>query len=86
MVLNSDGTYVTTVDIASVIPASVSTAYDVVVGPDGRVFVSSETGATGDDIAAETGHGAIVVVDPDNGYAASLFAQYDQSCQRIGRG
>jgi YVTN family beta-propeller protein/VCBS repeat-containing protein len=75
VVLNPDGTYARTVDIASVIPAAFSTAYDIAVGPGGRVFVSSETGSTAADIAAETGHGAIVVIDPADGYTASLFAQ-----------
>jgi large repetitive protein len=75
VVLNSDGTYAATIDIASVIPAAFSTAYDVVVGPDGRVFVSSETGDAADNVANETGHGAVVVIDPNNEYAASLFAQ-----------
>lgn len=75
VVLNPDGSYAATVEIASVIPAAVSTAYDVVVGPDGRVYISSEIADTADDIAAEGGSGAIVVIDPATGYAASLFAQ-----------
>ncbi len=75
VVLDPDGTYVTTIDFASAFSFAVVTAYDVVVGPDGRVFVSGEIGDTTDEVAAENGHGIVAVIDPDAEYAVSVFAQ-----------
>ncbi|WP_445167342.1 beta-propeller fold lactonase family protein [Mycolicibacterium sp. Dal123E01] len=83
VVLDSDGKYLTTIDIASAIPAAISTAYDVVVGVDGRVFVSSETASTPEDLASEAGHGAVVVIDPSKDYAVSLFAQIDDPASAL---
>jgi VCBS repeat-containing protein len=75
VVLNPDGTYATTIHIADVIPHPFSTAYDIAVGPDGRVFVSGEVGDTADDVGQETGGGVVVVIDPNDDYAATLFAE-----------
>ncbi|MGQ9351060.1 Ig-like domain-containing protein [Mycolicibacterium gilvum] len=83
VVLNADGSYETTLDIASLVPAAVSTAYDVAAGPGGRIFVSVEMGATAEDIAAETGHGAVIVIDPENNYAAALFAQITEPASAL---
>lgn len=75
IVLNHDGSYITTVDVSSVIPAAFSTAYDIAIGPDGRVFVSGETADSADDLAAEHGHGVVVAIDPDHSYSVALFAE-----------
>ncbi|TLH58754.1 hypothetical protein C1S81_11560 [Mycolicibacterium neoaurum] len=75
VVLNADGTYATTVSIADVVGYPFASAYDVVVGDDGRVFVSSEVADTLEDLSAEAGRGVIVVIDPDNDYATSQFAE-----------
>ena len=77
VVLNPDGTYAKTIHLADVIPHPFSTAYDVTVAPDGRLFVSGAVGATADDVDEETGGGVIVVIDPDDDYAATLFAETD---------
>lgn len=75
VVLNADGTYATTVHIADVVGYPFASAYDVVVGTDGRVFVSSEVANTLEDLNAEAGRGVIVAIDPDNDYATALFAE-----------
>ncbi|MGV0853442.1 hypothetical protein [Mycolicibacterium phlei] len=49
-------------------------AYDVAVGPDGRVFVSGEFADSLEALHQETGGGFIVVFDPSND-APSLFAE-----------
>jgi len=75
VVLNPDGSHAATVDVGAVIPHPVTTAYDIVVAPNGKVYVSGETGDSIDDIDNGTAHGVIVVIDPDDGYSASVFAQ-----------
>ena len=75
VVLNADGTYATTVSIADVVGYPFASAYDVIVGADGRVFVSSEVADSLEDLNAEAGRGVIVVIDPDDDYATALFAE-----------
>lgn len=72
VVLNADGTYSKTIDLSTAVPYEYFTAYDVAIGPDGRVFVSGEAGATLDELNTETGHGVIVVIEPDDD-SVSLF-------------
>lgn len=73
VVLNADGTYATTIELPTDASHPYATAFDVVVGPDGRVFVSGESAETAQDLAEETGRGFVAVIDPDD-YSISVLA------------
>ena len=83
VVLNADGTYATTVNIAEAISYPFVTAYDVAVGPDGRVFVSGEVGETAEEVGEEAGRGIVVLIDPTDDYAVTLFADLDDPASAI---
>jgi hypothetical protein len=74
VVLNADGQYSHTIDIAAVVPYSFVSAYDVAIGPNGKVYVSGEVADTLDALQQETGRGIIVMIDPGNADAATVFA------------
>lgn len=75
VVLNPDGTYSTTIDLSSAAPSRFLSAYDVVVGANGKVYVSGELAESAEQFSDETGSGVVFVIDPDNGYTASVFSQ-----------
>jgi VCBS repeat-containing protein len=83
VVLNPDGTYATTIHIADAIPYPFATAYDVAVGPDGRVFVSSEVADTLDELSQEAARGVVVVINPHDGYSVALFAEIPDPASAI---
>ncbi|MFZ2492478.1 MAG: tandem-95 repeat protein, partial [Thermoanaerobaculia bacterium] len=86
IVLNPDRSYITTINLATVLNRPFASAYDVVVGADGRIFVSSEVGASAAAITNETGTGAIVVINPDNDYVAAVFAYLDKPVSALAVG
>lgn len=83
VVLNADGTYAATIALPTEESHPFVTAYDVTVGPDGRVFVSGESAETHEDIANEEGRGFVAVVDPDDGYAISVLAYTSEPASAV---
>ncbi|MGE2832333.1 Ig-like domain-containing protein [Mycobacterium sp. SMC-4] len=82
-VINPDGSIDTVIEIGSIIPQAISTAFDVAIGPDGRIYVTSEVADSWEDDYQESFHGAVVVIDPASDHSAALFANLAEPASGI---
>lgn len=78
IVVNPGGSVAAVVNIGPAVSYAIATANDIAVGPDGRIYVSSELANSWDDFEesyVEAARGAVIVIDPADDYSAELFAE-----------
>lgn len=78
VIVNPDGSVEAVIDISSAVPGVIGSAYDVAVGQDGRIYVSSEVADSWEDFEndyTESVRGAVLVIDPADDFNVTLFAE-----------